>query len=149
MKEAIQTRLYSNLSHPMSKYKEQIRTINIDGIRYRWRNTHRHEFITTRGKWGCVDHFVAFREGTSGVAFRIRFTCGYASCPPGHIGLIIVPPRLWINLHLPRCAAALIRRALELGWSSDAPMTVQDGDTFIANLPKSVLMHLAETPVQQ
>ena len=61
----------------------------------------------------------------------------------GHIGLIAVPALgLLINLHRPRSAAALIRPALELGWSPDAPMTVEDGDTFIANVPKSVLTAL-------
>ena len=123
----------------MSEYKEQVRTIKIDGLRYGWRNTHRHDSITT-GRQICVDHFLAFREGTSEAALRIRFTGAIVGGWGGHIGLIKVPALgLFINLHQPRIASALIRRALELGWSSEAPMAVDDGDTFIANLPKPVL----------
>lgn len=127
----------------MSKLQERLRTIDIDGIRYCWRNTHLDEFITP-DKQICVDHFLAFREGTSGAALRIRFTGGAVGGWGGHVGLIVVPALgLSINLHQPRIAAALIRRALELGWSLDAPMTVENGDTFIANLPKLVLTGIA------
>ena len=134
--------LYSNLRQ-MKNDKERVRTLEIDGIRYGWRTTHRDEFITPDKKI-CVDHFLAFREGTSGTELRIRFTGGVVGGWGGYTGRIDVPALgLSINLHRPGVAAALIRRALELGWSPDAPMTVEDGAALIANLPTSVLTGIA------
>jgi len=46
--------------------------------------------------------------------------------------IIVEELGLSFNLHRPRTAAALIRRALELGWSSDAPMIVEDESTNVA-----------------
>lgn len=125
---------------------EEIRALLIDGTRYHWRVPHRHSLESAlQDAQLCVDHFLAFREGISGAALRIHFASGSLGNSGFHHGSIVIPSlELVINLHRPRSATALIRSALELGWSSDAPMTVDDGYGFISNLPRVVLTEIAE-----
>jgi hypothetical protein len=125
---------------------EKARALKIDGVRYRWRVTHRHlpESTLTNQRL-CVDHFLAFHEGTAGATLRIHFPQGSPGDPGFRHGLIIVRAlNLSINLHRPRSAAALVRGALEQGWSADAPMSVDDGYTFVSSLPTAVLSGIAE-----
>lgn len=131
MVTGIDLSLYSNLRRPMSIKAKQLRTINIDGIRYGWRS-------------GGFAGLCAFREGTSNKALRIHFPNAYSGIGHRDGWVIVQELGLSFNLHRPRTAAALIRRALELGWSSNAPMIVEDGYAFISKLPTPVLGDIAE-----
>ena len=119
----------------MAAVSEEIRRITVDGIRYGWRVTHRHR-PTKQGSTQriCVTRFMAFREGTSRAPLRISFVEG-STGGPGYIqehGVVLVHgSSIVLNLHLPGTAAALIRRAVDRGWSSDRPFDVGDGFEFL------------------
>lgn len=121
----------------------KVRSMVLDGVTYGWRVSHGHvvdeSALNQRasGKRACVESLLAFREGTKNAPLRIRFVAGAMGGPEpiersGQI--MIYATREVVRLHLPRTAALLIRRALELGWSKDGPMVIDDGFAFLAEL---------------
>src|SRR5262245_37429477 len=96
---------------------EQLRSLSVDGVRYGWRVTHRHEPVPSGpSSRTCTDRFMAFREGTSGAALRIDFMAGPRGGPEyiqRHGVVLVYESRTLINLHRPQTAAALIQRARE------------------------------------
>lgn len=90
---------------------------------------------------------MAFRRGTSRAPLRILFTAGPGGGPEyiQEQGVVRVSASaIVINLHRPKTAAALIRRASELGWPADAPLLVEDGFAFAAALPAFTRDQIAE-----
>ena len=130
-----------------NKLIENLRKITVDGVAYGWRVTHRHR-PNSPGKV-CVDQFAAFRQGTSRAPLRIYFLAGLAGGPEyiqrhGVVEIRDSPMTLNLNLHKPKTAAALIRRAVALGWSME-PMIVEDGFSFVSALPAQIRQQIAES----
>ena len=103
---------------------EKTRSITIDGQSFGWRVTHRHrESPSNLGERTCVNQFMAYRRSSSGAALRTIFAHGDGGGPDSfdHGVVRVTACSLTINLHRPGTAATLIRRALELGWSQNAP----------------------------
>lgn len=120
---------------------ENYRRIVVDGVSYGWRVTDTY----VRGR-GHRTKFLAFREGTTDSALRLSFADG----PTGdhhehempHLGLVVLAATArHFNLNHPSVVAAVIRRAVERGWS-DAPMTIDDGFTLLAELPAPEAEHV-------
>ena len=128
----------------MSKQLEVVRWIVVDEVRYGWKVTHDHIPGPAPGERLCVEHFLAFREGTVKAPLRIFFTAGPGGCHLDHGGVFAHALQKPVNLHLPRTVTALIRRAVELGWPADQPMTVDEGFDFLSTLPPEVLSYITE-----
>src|SRR5262245_55605210 len=131
----------------MTASTEKIRSLTVDGTRYRWRVTHKHQVEpSTRSGRTCINELMAFREGTSGSALRISFTDG----PQGgteyvqrHGVIRLTADSITVNLHRPKTAASLIRHARIRGWHAE-PLTIEDGFAFIAGMPATARAELAE-----
>lgn len=128
--------------------KEPIRKICLDGVTFNWRVTHRHKPLTsTQGEPICRTELLVFRQGTSNAALRIAFSAGSAG-GPGYIAqhgvLMLSSNQLVFNLHKPRTVEIFTRRALDLGWSEDSPLLIEDGFSFVADIPVSSQMLIAE-----
>jgi hypothetical protein len=124
---------------------ENLRKLTVDGVVYGWRVTHRPRPAAPHK--ACVDQLMAFRQGTSRAPLRILFPAGPAGGPEyiqRHGVVEIRASSITLNLHRPKTVAALIQRALDLGWSTK-PMLVEDGFSFVSALPAAVREQLAES----
>jgi len=53
----------------------------------------------------------------------------------GMVSSWLTQASFFINLHKPKTVEVLTRRALELGWSAQSPMLIEDGFSFVLALP--------------
>jgi hypothetical protein len=119
--------------------KKQLRQLSIDGVKLKWRVTHRRKPTSDSLEGAvCVDQLVVFRQATSRSPFRIVFTEG-AEGGPEYVSrggvVTLYSNKLLLNLHKPKTVEILTRRALELGWSERAAMQIDDGFSFVRALP--------------
>ena len=117
--------------------KQKLRKIVVDGAEFLWKFDPRYR-ETGPCQYECFDTFIAYLAGYRNSPLRMHFMtwedpviggplrCGGPLAPGG--------PNSGINLHTPKWAALLIRRAREKGWtpalSSRLWVVVNDLDWF-------------------
>lgn len=120
--------------------KKTTRRIVVDGKRYLWRFHPRYRGIDDPVQsYECVDVFSAWLEGYPRAPLRLVCVTWEDARVGGPLRSA-APLELWeedspqMNLHEPRWAAAVIRQAVQAGWSPESlakPFTVTDWLGFL------------------
>ena len=119
--------------------KKTTRQIVVDGKRYLWRFYPRYRPRDSVYKTECLDVFSAWLEGHPRAPLRlvcvtwddVRIGGPLRSAAPLEFGVEDSPQ---MNLHEPRWAAAIIRHAVQTGWTPESlpkPFTVTEWLGFL------------------